>query len=157
MPPSSPDTPPRRPGRDEPDAGEGEECGQVVAGSQALVSDRLREERDEDRQRAEHERDRGGRGQLHRIADDLVQPDAEGGGEERDPDVPPPDPARPLAREGERGEDEGARTEAKRRVRERSEAVRARVLRGREVEAPEEHGREQEDVRRQAMPHGRGG
>jgi hypothetical protein len=148
----------RRSSRDERDAGEGHGRREPVARVQALEAERLGDERDEDRKRPEHERD-GRRGrEAHGVDEcELVQPDAERGDDDHEAHVPARDPKRVLPPVRERREDDRADGEADGRVGERLPAVCERVLDDREVEAPEEHGREEQDVCGEAVPHGRQG
>jgi hypothetical protein len=140
------------------DAHEGDDRGQPVPGVQPLEPERHRDERDEDRERPEHEGDRCRGGEADGVGErQLVQPDSERGHDDHEADVATLDPEGSLPGERERREDDRSDGEAKRRISQRFPAVRECVLDDREVEAPEEHGHEQEDVCGEAVPHGRGG
>ena len=140
--------PTRRSERDERHARERDDGREPVAKAEPLLPERTRDEGDEDRERPEDERDGRSRRQANGIDErDLVQPDADERGTDQEPHVVAVDAQALLARVRERGEEERRRPEAKRRVRERLETVRERVLGGGEVEAPEDDRRQQERVR----------
>ncbi len=121
-----------------------------------FVPERLGDQSDEDRQRAEHEGDGRGRREAHGVDEgELVQPDSCGCRQAHEEHVSAADDEAAFARVREAGEEERADRKPHGRVRQRLPAVRERVLHHGEVEAPKHDRDEQEYVGRDALAHGR--
>ena len=135
-----------RTGGDEHDACEGERGRDPEPPTEPLDPDEARDERCEDRQRAEQERS-GRRGrQVEREDEAELIHEQEHDGEPDERQIAAPDPERALARERERDEHERSGRVAERRVGERAQPGVEDVLRDREVERPDRDGDQQHQV-----------
>ena len=120
-----------------------------------LDPDEPRDQRGEDRKRAEEQRDGRRRRQVEREDEAELVQEQEDDRPRHERQVPPLDPQRALAREDDREEDQSRERVADGRVRERPEAVVEDVLRDGEVERPEADGHEQHRVCHRAPAHDR--
>ncbi len=139
-----------RPDRDEHHARERDTGGEPEPPALPLHPGAAGEQAGPDRERPEEERGRRRRRQIERVDEAELVGEQDEDAAHREQSVAAPQPDGSLPHEGDPGEHERRHAVADGCVRERVEALVEDVLRDREVERPERHGRQQHQVGRRA-------